>query len=54
MDSVFRPDLTSMPEWGQGRILPLAAPPCPVDELLTAYLPTWLHTFLADMWTWVS
>ena len=52
MDSAFNltPDLV----WGTGRLQPYAIQPCPVEDLLKAYLPDWLIAFLADMWQWVS
>ena len=52
MDSAFNltPDLA----WGTGRLQPYAIQPCPVEDLLKAYLPDWLIAFLADMWQWVS
>ena len=52
MDLAFNltPDLA----WGTGRLQPYAIQPCPMEDLLKAYLPDWLIAFLADMWQWVS
>lgn len=52
MDSAF--NLTPGLDWGKGRLQPYAIQPCPVEDLLKAYLPHWLIAFLADMWKWVS
>ena len=58
MDSVFRQTLEQLTEanlgWSEGKLKAFGIQPCPVESLLAAYIPSWVETFLSDLWKRVS